>query len=356
MILAATGNKCQLHLVEQAMMIQFPKDEIRNHDDRTGKYNNNILASAVNVEENQLTGDMEVPDSSGDDLDVLATAQEEEEVEALTSLATISRTLREARAKQHQVRMARCFFPQQQSHPDRNNGRPERKCALCGGSHWGSQCPEKQGRTAEKKGDATGHVAHSEFAMSVHAETSMFSQEALETGKALRDCGAARSMRSSEELNGLSLMNKQLYGSPRLSLDRTRKTWYTFADGERPQSKRVVAFQENVGGKMSDWKIACLNATGVPILLTVQSLSKMGAIIDFSTGASFFRNLTDTVFAQLEQEANGHLYLSPVKDMLSQLICDEDQLLRFQAAARILGNLGKKRAGPSVYTRRRRDR
>ena len=97
-----------------------------------------------------------------------------------------------------------------------------------------------------------------------------------------------------------------------------------------------------------------LNATGVPILLTIQSLSKMGAIIDFSTGASFFPNLTDTVFVQLEQEANGHLYLSPVKDMLSQSICDEDQLLGFQAAARVLENLGKKRTGLSVCTRRRR--
>ena len=99
-------------------------------------------------------------------------------------------------------------------------------------------------------------------------------------------------------------MNEQLYGSPRLSLDRTRKTWYTFADGERPQSERDVAFQVDVGGKMGACKIAYLNATGVPILLSVQSISKKGAVVDFSTGARFFRNLTDQVFVQLEQEAN----------------------------------------------------
>ena len=222
-----------------------------------------------------------MPESSGDDLDVLATAQEEE-VQALTSLATANRTLREARAKQHQVRMARGFFPRQQSHRDRNNGRPERKCVFCRGSHWASQRPEKQGRTAGKKGDATAHVAYSEIAMSFHAETSMFSQEALETGSALIDCGATRCMGSWKELDGLARMNKQLYGSPCSSLDRTRKTWYTFADGERPQSERVVAFQVNVGGKMGDCKIAYLNATGVPILLTIQSLSKM---VPLSTSA-----------------------------------------------------------------------
>ena len=147
--------------------------------------------------------------------------------------------------------------------------------------------------------------------MFFHTEPSMFSQKALETGWALIDCCAARCMGSWKDLDGLARMNEQLYGSPRFSLDRTRKTWYTFANGERPQSEREVAFQINVGGKMGDCKIAYLNATGVPVLLSVQSSSKMEAIVGFSTGATFFRNLTDQVFVQLEQEANGHLYLSP---------------------------------------------
>ena len=93
-----------------------------------------------------------------------------------------------------------------------------------------------------------------------------------------------------------------------------------------------------------------------PIWMQQEYPSKMEAIVDLSTGATFLRNLTDQVFVQLEQEANGHLYLSPVKDMLSRTICDEDQLLGFQAAAKVLENLGKKGTGRSVCTRRRRDR
>ena len=60
----------------------------------------------------------------------------------------------------------------------------------------------------------------------------------------------------------------------------------------------------------------------------------MGAIIDFSTGAAFFRHLTD-------QESNGHLYLSLVEDLLSQPILDKDLLQGFQAAAQVLKNLGQ---------------
>ena len=46
----------------------------------------------------------------------------------------------------------------------------------------------------------------------------------------------------------------------------------------------------------------------------------MGAMIDFSIGAAFFRNLTDQSFLQLEKEANGHVYLSLVEDVLPQPI------------------------------------
>ena len=169
---------------------------------------------------------------------------------------------------------------------------------------------DKRGRTAEKKGDATAHVAYRKFAMSLHTETSMFSQEALETGWALIDCGATRCMGSWNELDGLARMNEQLYGSPRFSLDRTRKTWYTFANGERPQGEHEVAFQINVGGKMGDCKIAYLIATGEPILLSVQSSSKMEATVDFSTGATLFRNLTDQVFVLLEKKRQMDIFIS----------------------------------------------
>ena len=46
-VLSATGNRYQLDLVEQALKIQFLDDEIRNHDDRIGKYHNNILGADI---------------------------------------------------------------------------------------------------------------------------------------------------------------------------------------------------------------------------------------------------------------------------------------------------------------------
>ena len=187
----------------------------------------------------------------------------------------------------------------------------------------------------------TAHTAYDEFSMANHTETSLFAKEALETGKALIDCGAIKSMGSWEALDGLARMNEQRHGSTRFSLDRTKKTWYTFAHGKRQQSEGEVAFKVNAGGQTGDCKINCLNTTGVPILLSLQSLSQMGAIIDYCTGAAFFRHLTDQSFVQLERESNGHLFLSLVEDLLSQPILDKEQLQGFQAAAQVLKNLGQ---------------
>ena len=137
----------------------------------------------------------------------MATAQEDE-AEALGSLATANRTLRVARDKQHQVRMSRGYFSQQQLQRDQNSKRPERKCVICDGPHWASQCPEKQGKPGEKKGETTAHPAYGEFSVAIHTETSMFAKEAVETEKALIDCGATKSMGSWEALDGLALMNE----------------------------------------------------------------------------------------------------------------------------------------------------
>ena len=117
MILAATGNKYQLDQLGQALKIQFPDDEIRYHDDRTGKQHDRFLGGAVDGRKH-FSSHEEGLENNDEYLDALATAQEDE-AEALASLATANKTLREARDKQHQVRMSPGYLHQQHSQRDR---------------------------------------------------------------------------------------------------------------------------------------------------------------------------------------------------------------------------------------------
>ena len=79
MTLAEKGCRYQLNQYEDTVI--FPDDEIRHHDDRTGKYCNNILGVAVNEEDSLLPGYEEEPENTED----------------LGALATENRTLRDAR-------------------------------------------------------------------------------------------------------------------------------------------------------------------------------------------------------------------------------------------------------------------
>ena len=113
------------------------------------------LGGAVDEEDDQVAGAKEELENNDGDLDALATAKEE--TKAFVHSVKLE-------TKQHQVRMSRGYFHKQQSPGDRPTKRLERKCVICNGSHWASQCPEKQGKPTEHNGEATAHTAHSEFA------------------------------------------------------------------------------------------------------------------------------------------------------------------------------------------------
>ena len=73
------------------------------------------------------------------------------------------------------------------------------------------------------------------------------------------DCSAAGSLGSWGALDGLAHLTGQPHGSTRFSLGRTKKTWYTFANGKRLQSEGEGAFKVNGGGGACACKIDCLN-------------------------------------------------------------------------------------------------
>ena len=96
------------------MKIQFLDDYIRNLDDHTGKYHHNILGGAVSEDDDHSSVNEEKQENNEEDLDALATA-EENEAKDLASLAAANRILRGAREKQHQVRTSRGYYPQQRA-------------------------------------------------------------------------------------------------------------------------------------------------------------------------------------------------------------------------------------------------
>ena len=196
MILAATGNRYQLDLVEQAMKKQFPDDETRNHDDRTGKYHNNILGGDVNEDDDHLT----------------RTEQEQER----TVRKILTHWPRHSKKKQtlwhpwpqqtehsrmlekhHQVRVSRGQYPQKQGQRESTNKTQERTCVICSGHTWFHSVQKSKGnhaRTRERR-QPMRRTANL-LCLCTQKRACSQARGALDTGKALIDCGATRSMAS----------------------------------------------------------------------------------------------------------------------------------------------------------------
>ena len=157
MILEATMNIDQLDLVEHATKKQFPDNEIRSHDDRTGKYRNNIWEDALSM---KMTD--EGPETTVEDLDALTTA-EEAEAEAL-SFFGLSQLNAKGSSRETTSGKTVAWIPPSAA-----------RSAICSGLHWASQCPEKQGEIGEHKENTISHKGYTEFFMAVHSGTSMHS-------------------------------------------------------------------------------------------------------------------------------------------------------------------------------------
>ena len=70
-----------------------------------------------------------------------------------------------------------------------------------------------------------------------------------------------------------------------------------------------------VAGKEAQLGIHGMEAPGVPILLSVKALEKLGAIIDFKHGVAILSEVSDRVI-RLERAPSGHYLLDLAGDMV----------------------------------------
>ena len=183
----------------------------------------------------------------------------------------------------------------------------------------------------QKQEDEAGKEVGDEFCCpavvtNTGEEASMFADAAMKAGKAIIDCGATNSIGSLEALDLLAQKNAEVHGDTRMSVDTATKPWYTFGNGNRRQCASQVTFDVKAGPRSGKCPINSLEADGVPILLAVNALKRLGAIIDFENNVASFKKVDPNVLVHLESGGNGHLYLSLVEDLLTNEVTDADSV------------------------------
>ena len=291
----------------------------------------------------------------------LALLGEAEDVaqEALAMLERGRRTLKEARQKQHQVRMSRKYYRTSfKSSGSTSTGASgtDQKCFRCGGPHKTSSCPKAMATTtassAEEQAapficfsqdqinqdhelvepyvpdehevnylDAGFSDACPEAFFDVADNSSIgpiSTQMAVEQGKAVVDGGATKTLGSVVALEKIIALNKYKHGTSRLAdLDLENKPTFGFGNSSKNQYVSTASLEVQADGKPGQVQVHALDAGAGPVLFSIESLRALGAIIDFSEDMVVFRKINPSKIIKMERSATGHQLLPMTQDWYS---------------------------------------
>ena len=291
----------------------------------------------------------------------LALLGEAEDVaqEALAMMERGRRTLKEARQKQHQVRMSRKYY--------RTNFKPsgstsavasgtDQKCFRCGGPHKTSSCPKAMATTTASSAEEQAapficiaqdqitkdHEIVEPYVPDDHevnyldagfsdacpeaffdvADTNSIgpisTQMAVEQGKAVVDGGATKTLGSVVALEKIIALNKYKNGTSRLAdLDLENKPTFGFGNSSKNQCVSTASLEVQADGKPGQVQVHALDAGAGPVLFSIESLRALGAIIDFSEDMVVFRKINPSKIIKMERSATGHQLLPMTQDWYS---------------------------------------
>ena len=228
--------------VEDALRKHWTDADLKRRDQEKGRF---MMSAAVVDEDEALVGELdwdalEAEGFSAEELEAMAAEQQRAE-EALALIQEGRRRLKEARGRQHAVRMARQYYPVPGSsgstsgprrdpyRPRPGDGRNGIKCLRCGGPHKVAVCPERskaeipkasQANVAESEESAT-FTFFTDQALTADAAF-LTTTEIVDQGKAVIDCGATRTVGSVHALEQVMQENLRKQGVSRIeSVDLT---------------------------------------------------------------------------------------------------------------------------------------
>ena len=334
-ILSALKGNFTLNRVAQELRNQWQDEDIKKRD---GAGRN--TAWSAECEEGVFLGEMEnqyeSPDwayltMAGLSEDGLAILEEADASahEALAAIERGRRTLREAREKQHQVKMNRQFYnsrpwPRRQA-PSRSNDSGTRSitCLRCGGPHRAEECPKRDNKAMSTNNEEAPFVCFAEDQALHEANASealshallVTTQEAMQQGKAVIDGGATRTLASVTALEKIMEINANTKGNTGLHrLDPELRPTFGFGNSSSDQCLSTAWMEISAGGRSGHLKIHALDKGSGPVLFSVETLRSLGAVIDFSEDLIVFRQLDPTRVIKMERSCTGHQLLPMTED------------------------------------------
>ena len=337
LILTALKDDFSVERVAQELRNQWPDQDLK-HKDQSGK------STAWTVDECDELEEASCVDRQGPDLSCLVNSglndeglsiMEEAEQDANEALAMMDhgrKTLREARAKQHQVKMSRQYYKTDRiSVKPSFSNRPAAslasiKCLNCGVlGHKVAQCPKRAlNQTASvseaQTSESAPFVCSATDLDSAHvASGGLTTQEAVSKGMAILDGGATRTLGSVSAVEKLMELNQTKTGHDGVTrIDHTLRPTFGFGNSSSDKCMSTAWLSVQAGGRGGELKVHTLDRGHSPILFSIETLRSLGALIDFEHDLLVFRKLDPTRVISLERSCTGHQLLPLSEDWFSR--------------------------------------
>ena len=292
------------------------------------------------VEEEDILEAEESFEGWSDEEVALFQAARDDERAAWMQIQEGKRTLKDARARQKEVRLGRRFFAPKGKGRGGKDGRKSASdvqgpCLRCGRAHATRNCPH----AGEKDAKPTMLTdEQSEFVYQVQEEITLFrehddegstallaggqkmtTQQAMRAGYGVLDAGATRTMGSITALQHVrEAAWRDLKRDNIEAVDVRDQPTFGFADSESAKCSSTCLVQLPVETQQMRLRVHALDRGQVPILLSIDTLKKLGAIVDYGRDEAVFRSVDPQRCVKLETTVTGHQILPLTKDFMKQ--------------------------------------
>ena len=124
------------------------------------------------------------------------------------------------------------------------------------------------------------------------------------------DTGATESVTSLEALDYIVNRRCELFGAgDHVQVVPGPAKNFRFGNGSTQVSESFVLLSQRLGKRVVSVGLYTIDATGVPLLLGIRTLEKLGAVVDCSRAAMVLKTIHDTLVIPLKRSSAGHLLL-----------------------------------------------
>ncbi|CAE7632904.1 unnamed protein product [Symbiodinium sp. CCMP2456] len=334
LVLTTAGEDFRVATISNALRAHFPDGDLKRRDGGRKQHGYWGTTEDDEVEdwEPEPQEEAEVAENLNDEGFAMWSEAQNEIAEALAAIGGAKKTLKEARAKQHAVKMSRQYFrvggksTGKGAAPRRHTDDSQLICLGCGKKgHRVANCPNPQAANLAENETASFicFSEHLEAPETEILETSEKESEVptadcveTETASYLREKqpgqvdgeAYATGITTQEALEQLMAVNVAAYGDPRvLDVDKDDRPVFGFGNSSTDRCTSTVRMGLQAGPRQGAVQVHALDKGDGPILLSIEAMTMLGALVDFKANLAVFRHLDATKLVPLERSATGHM-------------------------------------------------